>query len=87
MNEVKIRTKGMHCVGCEGLIEDVLLELPGVQRVKSDFVSETTTVSFDPTKTDVTAIMKAIDKAGYRTEGVLEEKKSGGLSKKRWGFM
>jgi copper chaperone CopZ len=68
MKSVKIKTLGMHCTGCEGLVKDSVSELDGVKSVKPSFRKETVEVKFDEAKTDLEAIKAKIKEAGYKPE-------------------
>jgi copper chaperone CopZ len=73
MEKIIIKTKNMHCVSCERLINDALLELEGVKNVKSDYTKENTLVEFDSSKINISKIMKTIKDVGY--EPYIENKK------------
>jgi uncharacterized protein len=63
---VTFHARGMHCSGCEHIIEDSVGKLAGVQGVKADYPTETVTVVFDPALTNVEDICAAIARKGYR---------------------
>ena len=69
-NKIEIKTKGMHCVSCERLIEDAVLELDGVNKVKANYVSEKTSIEFDAAKTSESKILKKIREAGYDAQSI-----------------
>ncbi len=58
---------GMHCHGCEHIIEVSVRKLPGIVSVKADFPTETVTVAFDPAATGLDNIRATIERSGYRT--------------------
>ena len=60
-----LRIKGMHCTGCEETIENALCSLPGVQRVKADYVKRTVDVEFDGELIADAGIRAAIEEKGY----------------------
>ncbi|MCL4078903.1 cation transporter [Coriobacteriia bacterium Es71-Z0120] len=62
---VEIPTRGMHCRSCESLIELTLGDLDGVISAKADRSAEATSVTYDPARVDVQAIVEAIRSAGY----------------------
>ncbi len=66
-HDIILHAHGMHCHGCEHIIEVGVGKLEGVQRVKADYPTETVTVAFDPSLTDLDAIRAAIETAGYKT--------------------
>ena len=56
---------GMHCASCSILIDETLEELPGVVSASTDLRRETTTVEYDPARTNLTTIADEIIKLGY----------------------
>mgnify|MGYP006293860359 CR=1 FL=1 len=65
MREVRINIEGMHCASCGLLIDDVLLDLPGVQSSITDTRSGICSVSADDSVDDATLLAGVIE-AGYR---------------------
>lgn len=57
--------KGMHCTNCETTVERAIRRLPGIHKVNADYGSETVEVSFDPGKTDLFSILRAVELKGY----------------------
>jgi len=68
MKSIKIKTTGMHCNGCEGLVKETVSELVGVKSVKPSFKKELVEVKFDESKVKVEDIKKKINEAGYKAE-------------------
>ena len=66
VRSVSFRVRGMHCPGCEHIIEDSVRPLPGVRSVKADYATETVKVVFDPALTRLEDIYSAITPKGYR---------------------
>jgi uncharacterized protein len=66
-SDVILHAHGMHCHGCEHIIEVGLGKLAGVRSVKADYPTETVTVAFDSALTNLRAIRATIERAGYRT--------------------
>lgn len=62
---VKLDVPGMTCKFCPITIKKALEKIPGVTEAKSDFDTKTATVTFDPSKTNIEALMKATENAGY----------------------
>ena len=63
---LNFRARGMHCTGCEHIIEESVRQLPGIQRVKADYPTEMVAVVFDPASTNIEAICAAVAQKGYR---------------------
>ena len=55
---------GMHCASCKVLIEDVVSELDGVEKVMVNFATEKMTVEYDETKTTIDDLKKTVASAG-----------------------
>ena len=45
--DVKLKVQGMHCTGCEANINDALVEIEGVIKVKADFKKGEVKVNFN----------------------------------------
>lgn len=65
-----IKVKGMHCVGCETIIKDTLLEIEGVKRAQADYAKEEVVIEFDPERAGLKSITKAIENRGYSPGGI-----------------
>ncbi|WOJ88763.1 sulfite exporter TauE/SafE family protein [Methylocapsa polymorpha] len=63
---VSFHARGMHCPGCEHVIEDSVRKLRGVRKVKADYPTETVAVVFDPASTNIEEICAAVAQKGYR---------------------
>jgi copper chaperone CopZ len=68
MKSVQIKTTGMSCTGCEGLVKEMVSALDGVKTVKPSFKKELVEVKFDETKTNAEDIKAKIKEAGYKPE-------------------
>ena len=62
----EIQIKNMICESCERLIEESVLKLDGIKEIKADYVKGIAKVKFDPNKTSLIEIKRAINKAGYK---------------------
>ena len=60
---VTVHAHGMHCHGCEHIIETSVRKLTGIRSVKANYPSETVTVAFDPAATNLDKISRD-DRAG-----------------------
>jgi copper chaperone CopZ len=67
----RLAIKGMHCRSCEMLITDSLMEMDGVSKTKVDHEKGFGEVEFDPKKTDIKRIMKAVKEQGYDCKAVI----------------
>ena len=63
-----LKIKGMHCTGCEETIENAIGRLPGVQKVKADYVKQTVDVEFNGKLIGEAGIRLAVEGKGYQFE-------------------
>ncbi|KPV43772.1 heavy-metal-associated domain-containing protein [Alicyclobacillus ferrooxydans] len=62
-----ITVKGMTCAGCVNSVTKALKNVSGVQEADVDLAGAKATVTFDESKTSVSALKEAIEDAGYDT--------------------
>jgi copper chaperone CopZ len=65
METTRIDINGMTCEGCVASVTRVLKALPGVRDVDVSLSPGRASVSYDPARTGVPALRKAIEDAGY----------------------
>jgi len=70
---LSIPIEGMTCASCVSAIERLVGKVPGVESVVANLVAEKAVVNFDPEKTRLSDIRKAIRDAGYTPLSVTEE--------------
>ena len=66
MKTVELTIHGMHCEGCAKTIESVLKGEPGVKAATISHATGSARVMFDPVAIDVTAVVRAIERAGFK---------------------
>ena len=64
-DSVDLALEGMTCAACATRIEKVLNRLPGT-RAAVNFATESAAVRHDPATTPVTALLDAVERAGYQ---------------------
>ena len=57
--------RGMHCASCAGRIEKGLQAVPGVEHASVNFGAERAVVRFDPSRTSIDALRRAVKDLGY----------------------
>ena len=62
---VVLDAENMTCPACGITIRKALEKVPGVTDTKVDTRAETVTVTFDPSRTDTSAIARAVTEAGF----------------------
>lgn len=64
---------GMHCASCAALIEESLVERPGVLHAHVDLAAERAVIDFDPMQVDLGALCGAVAAAGdYGASAIAE---------------
>ena len=63
--ETTLHVDGMHCTDCENSIAKGVTELAGIDSIKANHLDSTAFVRFDPNKTKLDAIKKAIEERGF----------------------
>jgi sulfite exporter TauE/SafE/copper chaperone CopZ/LysM repeat protein len=67
---VTFRAHGMHCHGCEHVIEATLRKIAGVSGARASYPAETVRVDYDPAATDFSVIRASVEEKGYRVDSV-----------------
>lgn len=70
---VKLKITGMTCASCNNHVATTLKALDGVVEQKVDYPGDVATVKYNPAKTSVADIIKAIEKMGYKAATVSEK--------------
>ena len=65
MENVKLNVQGMTCGGCVASVTRVLKAVPGVSEVAVTLQPGAANVTFDPARTQTTALRAAIEGAGF----------------------
>ena len=63
--QVTLTVPTMECATCPITIKAALLKVPGVSRAVVSYERRSAQVSFDDARTDVTALTRATEQAGY----------------------
>ena len=66
MKTGELTIQGMHCDGCAKTIEALLAAEPGVKAATASYAGGNAKVVFDPSKVDLAALAKAVERAGYQ---------------------
>jgi Hg(II)-responsive transcriptional regulator len=66
MKSVDLTIQGMHCEGCAKTVEALLKSEPGVKSATISYAKGLARVVFDPASVDLSALVKAVERAGYR---------------------
>src|SRR3989339_621523 len=66
INRVSLDIEGMHCSSCALLIEKSIRKVDGVKEANVNFAAEKASVLIDGTVVEKDALLKAVEKAGYK---------------------
>ena len=61
----QVKVTGMHCKGCEAVIEETLAALPCVADVHASFAEGTLSLRYDPQQCSLAQICQALEPKGY----------------------
>jgi Cu+-exporting ATPase len=73
MENAALKLHGMSCASCARSVEEAISSVNGVSECIVNYGAELATVKYDPRKTNVTAIQKAVDEAGYSAYPLQEQ--------------
>jgi P-type Cu+ transporter len=65
MENTSLKLRGMGCAACASSIENAIRSVEGVETCSVNFGAELATLTYDPSKTNIAEIQKAVDTAGY----------------------
>jgi len=71
--EKTLHIQGMTCSACANSIEKGLSKIDGVEKANVNFAMESTTITYDPTKTNVNEFTEQVEKLGYH---IVQEKET-----------
>jgi P-type Cu+ transporter len=72
-SKVEIKIGGMSCAMCVKAVENSLRKVPGIEELTVNLATEQAYVSYDDKKTNLEAMQKAIESAGYQYLGRAED--------------
>lgn len=62
---ITLAVTNMYCAACPSIVRKSLEAVPGVSKAVVSYKDKTAIVTFDDTRTDVTALTRATTEAGY----------------------
>ena len=66
VKEVILKIEGMVCVNCENLIEDILLDNNGVNKVEVSYTKGLAKINYNENKTSINDLITVISENGYK---------------------
>lgn len=64
----RLRIEGMHCGNCKTKVETALRAVPGVTQAQVDLMFHKATVTHDPARASVDALIAAVESSGYKAK-------------------
>jgi len=71
--EKTLHIQGMTCSACANSIEKGLSKIDGVEKANVNFAMESTTITYDPTKTNINEFTEQVERLGYH---IVQEKET-----------
>jgi mercuric ion binding protein len=65
---VTLNVSGMTCEACPVTVKKALQKVPGVSKIEVQYEKKQVVVTFDDTKTNIDALVKATTNAGYPSQ-------------------
>src|SRR2546427_4340841 len=75
--DVKLSVRGMTCADCTSKVKAALVGVPGVTKAEVSLEKNEATVTYEKEKTTPEALVKAVEKAGFKCSLPKEETKKG----------
>lgn len=72
---VKLKITGMTCAGCSNHISTALKSVDGIIEYSVEYPGDLATIPYNPNKINPEAIIKVIEKIGYKAEIIKETQK------------
>jgi len=72
MAEIKFFVEGIVCTGCAMDMENVLLDLDGIEEVSVNFKDEILYITYNPATIDLKTITKKVKNLGFKTKILTE---------------
>ncbi len=69
---VDLDLEGLHCAACVGRTEQALVRVPGVSHATVNLATERAAINFDPARTSVPQLVRAVAEAGYAATPLAE---------------
>ncbi len=74
---------GMTCASCVMSVESALSAVPGVETADVNLATERASVRYDPAKSDMSALVRAVERAGYGALPISEDERERGAEEER----
>jgi copper chaperone CopZ len=68
MTEIKFAVEGIVCTGCAMDMENIMLDMDGVEDASVNYKDGIFSITYDPAEIDVTTIIKKVKNLGFKTK-------------------
>ena len=68
MAEIKFLVEGIVCTGCAMDMEQIMLDLDGVEDASVNFKDGVFAITYDPAEIEVKTILKKVENLGFKTK-------------------
>ena len=72
MAEIKFLVEDIVCTGCAMDMENIMLDMDGVEEAAVDFANGGFSIQYDPDEIDVQTIIKKVGNFGFKTKILTE---------------
>jgi len=68
MAEIKFAVEGIVCTGCAMDMENIMLDMDGVEDASVNYKDGIFSITYDPGEIDVKTIIKKVNNLGFKTK-------------------
>ena len=72
MAEIKFLVEGIVCTGCAMDMENIMLDMDGVEEASVSFSDGVFSITYDPAEIEVKTIIKKVKNLGFKTKTLFE---------------
>lgn len=72
MAEIKFLVEGIVCTGCAMDMENIMLDMDGVEEASVNFSDGVFSITYDPGEVEVNTIIKKVKNLGFKTQIMAE---------------
>ncbi|UCD66190.1 MAG: heavy-metal-associated domain-containing protein [Deltaproteobacteria bacterium] len=73
MAEIKFRVEGIVCTGCAMDMENIMLDMDGVEEASVNFAEGVFSITYDPEEIELRTITKKVNNLGFKTKILTEQ--------------
>jgi copper chaperone CopZ len=73
MAEIKFFVEGIVCTGCAMDMENIMLDMDGVDGASVNFADGVFSITYDPAEIEVETIIKKVKNLGFKTKILVQQ--------------